>query len=83
MAGAIFILSMVAVFVPLEWAMIRSARSTKTFTDPMMKRGIVPVIAERNMTARLIIGTLGAFFGAVIGGVILTAIICGMLGIKF
>ena len=83
MGDAIWAMLVMGIFVPLEWAMIRSARSTKAFTDPMMKRGILPVIAERNMTARLIVGTLGACVGAVFAGTILAMIVCAVLGIPF
>jgi hypothetical protein len=82
MGIAVFVVCFVAIFVPLQRAMIRSARSTSEFTDPAM-RSVVGALAERSMTVRYVVGTIGVLMGTMIATMIVSGIISAVFGIPF
>ena len=83
MGIAVFGICVVVTFVLLERAMIRSARSTSKFTDPMARQGVVGALAEQNMTFRYVIGTIGVLVGTMFITMIVSGIAAAVFGIPF
>jgi hypothetical protein len=83
MGIVVFVACFVVLFVPLQRAMIRSAKSTSQFTDPAMHNSLVGIAAERNMTFRYIIGTVGVLVAALMGTIIISGIVSAVFGIPF
>lgn len=82
MAPAITIGLFLIIFGTIEYFMVRSARATKSFTDPAMK-SLVGLAAKKSVIVRIVIGTIGALVLSVFSSVIISLIICSILGIKF
>lgn len=76
----ILVLCLVGTFVVIETAMVRSARKTRVLADPAMQ-SLVGIAAQRSMTVRIIVGTIGAIVASFVLGTLLAMGICAALGL--